>query len=66
MKIKEIREMSPEALAKREGELAEELFKLRFQHAIRQLENTARIRQVKKAIARIKTVQTERTRKLST
>ena len=39
--------------------LKEELFNLRFQHATGQLENPMRIREVKKTIARIKTVQRE-------
>ena len=38
-------------------ELSEELFKLRFQFATRQLTNTARIRQVRREIARVKTLQ---------
>ncbi|WP_301202958.1 50S ribosomal protein L29, partial [Faecalibaculum rodentium] len=38
----------------------DELFNLRFQQATGQLENTARLKQVKKDIARIKTIQTER------
>ena len=42
--------------------LKEELFKLRFQLAVGQLENTARIKQVKKAIARMKTVLSEEAR----
>jgi large subunit ribosomal protein L29 len=49
-----------EALANpdaRLGELQEELFRLRFQFATRQLTNTARIRQVRRDIARVKTLQ---------
>ena len=45
---------NPEA---RLAELSEELFKLRFQFATRQLTNTARIRTVRKDIARVKTLQ---------
>jgi large subunit ribosomal protein L29 len=41
-------------------ELSEELFKLRFQFATRQLTNTARIRTVRKDIARAKTIQRQR------
>ena len=55
MKVNEIREMSSEALEKKLAELKEELFNLRFQHAINQLDNTARLKAVKKDIARIKT-----------
>jgi large subunit ribosomal protein L29 len=42
------------------AELNEELFKLRFQFATRQLTNTARIRTVRKDIARVKTLQRQR------
>lgn len=60
MKAKEIREMSNEELVKQINVLKDELFNLRFQQATGQLENTARLKQVKKTIARIKTIQTER------
>ena len=60
MNIKEIRDMSNEELNKEVVSLKEELFNLRFQQATGQLENPARIREVKKTIARIKTVITER------
>ncbi len=56
MNAKELRELSVEELTAREGELRQELFNLRFQHATRQLENTARLPAVKKEIARIFTV----------
>ena len=45
---------NPEA---RLGELQEEMFKLRFQFATRQLTNTARIRTIRRDIARVKTIQ---------
>ena len=57
MKINEIREMSAEDLEKKLAELKEELFNLRFQMATGQCENPMKIREVKKSIARIKTVQ---------
>ena len=60
MNIKEIRDMSNEELNKEVVSLKEELFNLRFQQANGQLENPARMREVKKTIARIKTVITER------
>ena len=60
MNIKEIRDMSNEELNKEVVSLKEELFNLRFQQATCQLENPARMREVKKTIARIKTVITER------
>ena len=57
--VAELRGLSQEELAKRENELKKELFELRFQAATGQLEQTARLKEVKKQIARIKTVQSE-------
>ena len=59
MKVKEIRDMSVGELDQKVASLKEELFNLRFQHATGQLENPMRIREVKKSIARIKTIQRE-------
>ena len=59
MKVKDIRNMSVEEMNNQISSLKEELFNLRFQLATGQLENPMRIREVKKAIARIKTVQRE-------
>ncbi len=56
MKISEIREMTSEQLDAKLKGLKEELFNLRFQLAINQLENTNRIGEVKKDIARVMTV----------
>lgn len=56
MQIKEIRELSTAEMVEKEKEFKKELFNLRFQLATGQLENTARLRQVRKSIARIKTV----------
>lgn len=56
MEIKEIRELSTAEMLEKEKEFKKELFNLRFQLATGQLENTARLRQVRKSIARIKTV----------
>ena len=56
MKIKEIREMSAEQLAEKLMELKKDLFNLRLQHATNQLENPIRIAEVKKDIARVKTI----------
>ncbi|HFI0464289.1 MULTISPECIES: 50S ribosomal protein L29 [Aerococcaceae] len=56
MQIKEIRELSTAEMVAKEQEFKKELFNLRFQLATGQLENTARLRQVRKSIARIKTV----------
>ena len=55
MKMQEVRGMSAEQLTSRLGELRQELFNLRFQHATAQLEKTASIPAVKKNIARILT-----------
>ena len=60
MKANEIREMSNEELVKQIYVLKDELFNLRFQQTTGQLENTARLKQVRKDIPRIKTIQTER------
>ena len=59
MKVNDIRNMSAAELNTKVSELKEELFNLRFQLATGQLENPMRIREVKKTIARIKTVQRE-------
>ncbi len=59
MKASELRNMSVAELNRKLKELKEELFNLRFQHAINQLDNPMRIRDVKKDIARINTVLTE-------
>jgi large subunit ribosomal protein L29 len=60
MKAQELREMSVEDLHKKEGDLREDLFRLQFQHGVRPLENTARLKQLRKDIARIETVLHER------
>ena len=59
MKAAEIRKLSTEQINSNIAKLKEELFNLLFQLAVGQLENTARIKQVKKAIARMKTVLSE-------
>jgi large subunit ribosomal protein L29 len=60
MNTKELRELTAEELRAREGELRQELFNLRFQHATRQLENTARMTQARRDMARVLTVLRER------
>ena len=60
MKATEIRQMSSEELEKKLKELKNELFNLRFQHAINQLDNPHRIGDVKKDIARVMTVLREK------
>jgi large subunit ribosomal protein L29 len=57
MKASEIRKLSAKELDAKLLELKDELFKLRFQQAINQLDNPMRINAVKKDIARVKTIQ---------
>jgi large subunit ribosomal protein L29 len=56
MKAKELKELTIDELLKRKKDLKEEIFNLRFQHSTGQLENTSRMRLVKKDIARIEAV----------
>jgi len=60
MKASEIRDLSKEDLEKKIKELKEELFNLRFQHAINQLDNPIRLSHVRKDIARSLTILRER------
>ena len=63
MKAKELREMTDVELNKQLKDLKAELFNLRFQHAIHQLDNPVRIDAVKKDIARVMTVLAEKNAK---
>ena len=56
MKVEDIRAMSPDQMDDEVLKLKKERFNLRFQRATGQLENTARVRQVRRDIARLKTV----------
>lgn len=56
MKAKDLKELTSVELEERIGELKEELFNLRFQLATGQLENPMRIREVRRSIARAKTI----------
>ena len=60
MNVKEIRDKSNTELLQEIESLKEELFNLRFQQATGQLENPSRMKEIRKTIARIKTVITER------
>jgi large subunit ribosomal protein L29 len=60
MKANELRDLTTVEIEQKIKSLKEELFNLRFQLATGQLENTARIREVRKALARMKTVIRER------
>jgi len=56
VKARELREMSEAELRQKEKEITEEYFNLKFQHATGQLENTERLPQVRKDLARVKTL----------
>ncbi len=62
MKVTELRDKSVDELQNRQRDLTEQLFKLRFQRATGRMENPMKIRQVKREIARIKTLLNERAR----
>jgi len=57
---KELKELTEVELQKKAVDLKQELFNLRFQHAVNQLDNPMRIKAVKKQIAVVKTLQRER------
>ena len=61
MKAVDLRDQTLEELGTKLKELSEELFNLSFQHSSQQLDNTARLGQAKKDLARIKTVLREKT-----
>ena len=60
MKVTDIRNMTTEELNEKLAELKKELFNLRFQHAVNQLENPHKITEVKREIARVMTVLNEK------
>ncbi len=63
MKARELRELSEDELQTKERELADQLFKLRFQQTLGQLENAMKLRNIRRDIARIKTVLKEKSRR---
>jgi large subunit ribosomal protein L29 len=65
MKAKDVKAKTTDELNAELDQLAKEVFNLRFQKASGQLENTARVRDVRRTIARIKTVLGERQRAAS-
>ena len=65
LKITEIRKMSAEQINKKIVDLKEELFNLKFQAALGNLEKPARMNEIKRTIARMKTIITEKTSKAS-
>jgi large subunit ribosomal protein L29 len=56
MKAREYREMDPDEMRTKVGELREQLFKLRFQHSLGQLDNAGKLKTIKRDIARIETI----------
>jgi large subunit ribosomal protein L29 len=60
MKPAEVRAQTPDQLSEQLSSLKKEQFNLRFQRATGQLENTSRVRAVRRDIARIKTIQAQR------
>ena len=60
MKPQQVRDMSEDELRGREKELREQLFKLRFQKSIGQLDNGMKMREIRRDIARVKTVLREK------
>ena len=60
MKAQELRILSTDDLLKKDKDVREDLFRLRFKHGIRRLENSAKLAQLKKNIARIQTVLVEK------
>ncbi len=62
MKAKEIRDIPLEELKRKEGELRKELFNLRLRHTTGQLENPMKLRELRRDIARVKTIIKEKER----
>lgn len=63
MKTKDLRNLSVDELLKKNTETREDLFKLRFKHGIRRLENSAKLTLLKRDIARIQTILVEKAQK---
>ena len=60
MKVEEIRELSTDVLHERERELDDQLFRLRIQKSMGQLEAPAKVREVRRDLARVKTILREK------
>jgi large subunit ribosomal protein L29 len=56
MKVTELRELSPDELERKKSEIQEQIFKLRFQNELGQLENFAKLNTLRKDVARIETI----------
>jgi large subunit ribosomal protein L29 len=63
MKLSELRELSKDELDAKKAELKDQIFKLRFQHSLGQLESTAKLQSLRREIARIETLAGESDRK---
>jgi large subunit ribosomal protein L29 len=62
MKVNEIRDLSPDELQARERELDDQLFRMRIQKSMGQLEAPVKIRGVRRDLARVKTILTQKTK----
>lgn len=60
MKARELRDLSEEELKSKEEEVKDQLFKLKFQHTLGQLENAMKLKNLKRDIAKIKTILREK------
>lgn len=60
MKASEIRELTEDELESKETELKDQMFKLKFQHALGQLENAMKLKEIRRDVARIHTIRSER------
>jgi len=56
MKVNEMRDLSLQELVEKEGELKEELFNLKIRHSLNQLDNPVHIRNLRRDLARVKTL----------
>ena len=56
MKVTELRELGPDELERKKSEIQEQIFKLRFQNELGQLENFAKMNTLRKDVARIETI----------
>ena len=65
MRAREVRELTDEEMQGKAQELSEELFRLRLRRGTGQIEDTMRIRKIRRDIARVKTIQHERIRTAS-
>jgi len=63
MKARELRELTEDELQQKEKDLADQLFRLRFQQAVGQVENAMKLRIIRRDLARIKTVRKEKGRR---